>query len=187
MMRWLCRLAAKFLTPRVILDRDGKTPYLSRYYIKGGPRMADGSSPFNPDGSPKKDAIWPDGIGIYLHRFHKSDADGAVHNHPWKWAISLILSGGYWEDYVDDDEDNPTVRTRCLKVFDVNRISHNTFHRVDLRDTECWSLFITGPKVSSWGFRTFYHHNSRVYASRIILPWQYYIKQARKNVNKNVS
>src|SRR3954465_13658675 len=34
-------------------------------------------------------------VAVYLHRFHRSDAD-ELHNHPWPF-ISIILAGGYWE------------------------------------------------------------------------------------------
>ena len=35
------------------------------------------------------------GIGVYLHRFHRPDIDQHLHNHPWRWAASLILNGSY--------------------------------------------------------------------------------------------
>jgi hypothetical protein len=35
-------------------------------------------------------------IGIFLHRFHRSDEDRALHDHPWTF-ISIILWRGYWE------------------------------------------------------------------------------------------
>jgi len=35
----------------------------------------------------------------------------------------------------------------------VNRITSDTFHVVEeLRGPETWSLFIAGPKTSTWGF-----------------------------------
>ncbi|MGN6103684.1 MAG: hypothetical protein ACTHU0_01140, partial [Kofleriaceae bacterium] len=36
-----------------------------------------------------------------LHRFHRPDVDQHLHNHPWKWAVSLILSGSYVEERFD--------------------------------------------------------------------------------------
>ena len=41
------RLAARLSNPRVIYDMTGTSPYLSRYYLLGRPRMADGSDPFD--------------------------------------------------------------------------------------------------------------------------------------------
>jgi hypothetical protein len=87
---------------------------------------------------------------IYLHNILLPDSDLALHNHPWPWAISLILSGAYAEMRFDD-----------LKVYcpgQLNRISANTFHRiVDVHSSKersgAWTLFITsGGKRQPWGF-----------------------------------
>ncbi|MEJ2214959.1 MAG: hypothetical protein P8Y20_13150, partial [Gammaproteobacteria bacterium] len=37
----------------------------------------------------------PGGGGVYIHRFIDSDPDRGLHDHPWKAAVSLILSGSY--------------------------------------------------------------------------------------------
>jgi hypothetical protein len=50
-LRWL---AAKLPPPRVIFDRAGRSPYLSRYYLVGAPKMADGSNPFDATGAPRQ-------------------------------------------------------------------------------------------------------------------------------------
>lgn len=64
------------LLPNVTINVEGK-PYLTRYTLFSVPG--------------KNGAI-------FLHHFHSSDkADGDLHNHPWKWAQSLILKGGYYE------------------------------------------------------------------------------------------
>lgn len=84
--------------PRVIQDGTGEIPYLSRWYLRGRPWMADGSDPFDHFGNPKPEAIWPKGIGVYLHRFHRSDVDRELHSHPWAWSYSIILAGGYIEE-----------------------------------------------------------------------------------------
>lgn len=148
--------------PRVIYDRDGKTPYLSRYYLRGRPWMKDGSDPFNETGNPYPDAIFPDGDRphIYLHRFHRDDNDDALHNHPWAWAFSILLSGGYYEDrrtietirHPREGRSTFRVERREVLPFSFNYIGHDDFHRVDLRSKECWSLFVVGPRASSWSF-----------------------------------
>src|SRR5882672_4036627 len=38
------------------------------------------------------------GIQIYIHRFRASDPEVEVHDHPWAWAISVILLGHYFEE-----------------------------------------------------------------------------------------
>lgn len=37
-------------------------------------------------------------FGIYVHKFHRSDAEFALHDHPWSF-LTLILWGGYVEEF----------------------------------------------------------------------------------------
>lgn len=151
MMRALCRWAASRLAPpRVIYDRDGASPYLSRYYLRARPTMPDGSAPFDANGNLRTGAIdHARRFGIHLHRFHRGDSDFALHSHPWEWSFSIILSGGYFEERRQPDD---TVETRYVGPGSVNVIRGDDFHRVDLADEECWTLFVTGPRVTSWSF-----------------------------------
>ena len=136
-------------SPRVIYDREGRSPYLSRYYVTARPTMRDGSTPFDQNGNPKIGVTWPDERwGLYVHKFHRSDEDGGLHNHPWAWSISFVLAGGYSEERRDGDR----VRRRDVLPFSFNFIGHDDFHRVDLLEKDAWTLFLVGPKVSSWGF-----------------------------------
>lgn len=132
----------EFLPARVI--NDGETPYLERYYL------------FSLLG-------WT----FYLHRFVGSDPDRGLHDHPWRRAFSIILSGWYWE--------NTRMGMRKIRWF--NTLTGDTFHRVvlplkkeRLYSTEqghrryykyvmvnesqpCWSLFFhTSKNVKKWGF-----------------------------------
>src|SRR5689334_601200 len=68
------------LLPHDTIRREGGIPYMTRYYLLGGPRRKAKWFPFN----------------IYLHCFHSSD-DPVPHNHPWKKAFSYILRGEYRE------------------------------------------------------------------------------------------
>jgi hypothetical protein len=111
--------------------------------------MPDGSSPFDRFGNPKKEAIWKDGIGLYVHRFHRGDPnDGTLHDHPFKWMLSFVIAGGYREErrYGND------VRAREIKPFSFNYLTHKDFHRVDLIEHDAWTLFFVGPKTKTWGF-----------------------------------
>lgn len=137
--------------PRVIADREADGPYLSRYYIRGRPYMADGSIPWNRYGDMRPGVFWPKGPGVMLHCFHRSDNALDPHSHPWKWAVSLILSGGYDEERWDPVAGK--IVTRRFLPGSINVLRLDDFHRVDLLAKECWSLFITGPRYSSWGFR----------------------------------
>jgi len=148
-------LAGRLPPPRVIMDRQGGSPYLSRYYLKGRPYMADGSSPTDEMGELREGVIVPPGIGVYLHKFHRGDDDRALHNHPWMWARSLILVGGYVEERRVSfpwDTARYRVARRIVRAGAYNRIDADDFHRVELLEKDCWSLFIAGPKTGSWGF-----------------------------------
>jgi hypothetical protein len=138
-------------SPRVIQDGLGRQAYLSRYYLIPGQRpiMTDGSDPFDKWGNPKEGAIWPNTTwGLYLHHFHRSDVDRELHSHPWNWAISLILAGGY----VEERREGNKVVIRKIRPGNINLIMRDDFHRVDLREYDAWTLFLVGPKKSSWGF-----------------------------------
>jgi len=180
---WLAKIASRF-ERRIIYDRDGKSPYLSRFYLlfrdRGG------------------EATWQDGdrfpLNIFLHHFHRGDDDEALHNHPWRWSVSIILAGGYVEErrvrswatnlspqmsatiamitglLVPFDE----VVKRTFKPGSINVIRANDYHRVDLLDEKhgAWSLFIAGPRTGkSWGFWD--------RASGVFTPWREFIARKR--------
>lgn len=154
MRRLLYWLVTKLPRPRVIFDGEGRTPYLTRHYLFGRPVMPDGSEPFDQFGDMRPGAIFPARSwqkvigGIYLHRFHRSDSDRELHSHPWRWALSLILVGGYREER----RRGLKVVSRDVKAGQFNYIRHSDRHRVDLLAPDGWSLIVVGPKVSSWGF-----------------------------------
>ncbi len=138
--------------PRVITEAD-HTPYLSRWYLLGGDRDDPALSwlPFN----------------VFLHKFHQSDADDELHSHPWTWGLSLILVGGYSEEYRTSENQ---VRRRTLKPGSLNYLKATTFHRVDLLDEDAWTLFIAGPRTpeGSWWFWD--RHTDTT------LPWQVWLR-----------
>lgn len=119
----------------------GGEDYLDRYYV-AGPKPSTGFPP-----GMKLRLPWLPWT-IYLHKFYRGDLDRALHNHPWN-AVSLILVGGYREEYLDGE----TVRSRTLKPGQVNVIRTTRFHRVDLLGSgPTWTLVIHGPRVQKWGF-----------------------------------
>lgn len=98
--------------------------------------------------------------GWYLHFFHRSDYDRALHNHPWVWCKIWVLKGGYTEtrawnlDHVGSKE-----------LMDLRLISRRPgakytllamhYHRTTLHyeDRGSWSLVHAGPKHGRrWGF-----------------------------------
>ncbi len=127
----LFALAAR-LPCRTIMGEAG--PYLSRYTLYD----------------------IPGGGHAFLHYFHRGDADKTLHNHPW-CGESLILSGGYREERrevmaVSGGRDVYCVTERVYLPGDVNVLQPDTFHRVDLLTDGCWTLFLVGARVQSWGF-----------------------------------
>jgi hypothetical protein len=136
---------------RTITGGDGD-PYLERYYLWGW-------APWNPEGS----KLFPWLPGAMLHRFLRGDEDRELHNHPWKWAFSVILTGGYREERMVDGK----ITTYKVMPGSINIIKANDFHRVDLLQDDCWTLFVTGPKAQSWGFL---HRITREFT-----PWRDFI------------
>lgn len=117
----------------------GKEPYLDRYY-------------------PGPDS---DTLGWYLHKFWSGDLGGEVHNHPWSWCLSIILTEGYREiRYLASRSERQgsrfflTDRQDVTHLpFGVNILNSNDMHRVILLSKRpVWTLFIHGPRTSTWGF-----------------------------------
>ena len=87
-------------------------------------------------------------FNIYLHQFLRSDDDRALHDHPW-WNLSVLLKGRYTEH---------TISAGGVNVFKEYGAGDWRFrfakaaHRIELTHGECWTLFITGPRIRSWGF-----------------------------------
>lgn len=141
-MGWFYKLLCKLL-PHVVIENNG-APYLTRWFLTGKPKYEEGES-----GS------------LYLHYFHTSDRDRALHNHPWT-GTSLILKGGYWEErrtfvgMVDGVAQYSPSRAKVCSWLTVNKIGIHDFHCATLLDEKkgAWTLFFTGPRVKDWGFLT---------------------------------
>lgn len=100
------------------IDHDGQ-PYLERYLM--GTVL---------------------GTRVYLHRFVASDPDG-LHDHPFRYALSLILAGRYLEHRWGSQ------RMRRW----ANWLGPDDFHRVELLDErDVWTIFIHTARVRPWGF-----------------------------------
>lgn len=118
-------LIAGLFPDQIIGGRDN--PYLHRWHV----------IPRNPI------------FNIYLHHFLRSDDDRALHDHPWVNA-SILLLGRYTEHTIAAGGIHThTPFAECQVKFRLPRAAH----RVELAPGEtCWTLFITGPRVRSWGF-----------------------------------
>jgi hypothetical protein len=136
-------------TPRVIYGREVDSPYLSRWYIVGSHRES-----IELEGQTDEAAISRRPFSLYLHRFHRSDDDGALHSHPHAWGLSLVLAGGYSEERRVGDK----VVRRLIKPWRLNFLGKDDYHRVDLIEHDAWTLFLVGPRIQSWFF---WDRNSR--------------------------
>lgn len=133
-MAWFLFWLTAKLPCRIISDAD--VPYLERYYL---------CTVF--------------GVRYYLHRFVGSDPARGFHDHPWPWAMSIILTSYYWE----------VRRSGVRRVAWFNWLLGDSFHRVILPrqnvrkwvdgklvtavDVPCWTLFFHRAEyVKPWGF-----------------------------------
>lgn len=94
------------------------------------------------------------GVEVMIHRFVASDPDRGLHDHPWRWAIALLLAGSY-DELIAPRADAPASERfrRRLGRLAVNRLDPRRFHRVLLAPgADAWTLFVTGPRVKVWGF-----------------------------------
>lgn len=116
----------KILNYKVIQREDGQ-PYLTRFYM------------FR--------RWWNWMPSIYIHKFHSSDYDQELHNHPFN-SFSIIIKGSYIEEFRKGDE----VFFRTLYPLNVNIVGKNKFHRIELNSDEVWTIFFSISKNKDWGF-----------------------------------
>jgi len=148
LLRWVQRRLAP---SRVIWDRPGRAPYLTRSYFWSRPKTDDGFPAFDETGQPRPGIVWRQGpIALHLHEIHQSDTEQELHSHPWRWAVSLILSGGYVEERRDNR--TGTVRVRRVRPGQLVFLRAGDYHRLDLIGRPCWSLFLAGPRTTTWWF-----------------------------------
>lgn len=127
------KLADRFAKERFEIGRPGLGPYLTRWTLSG--------TRFNSDES-----------AVFLHHFHRSDGDDALHDHPWPFT-SVILWGGYYEHAVGQDG---IIRRRWYGPGRVLTRPAEFKHRTELLpNRDCWTLIFRGPKVRSWFFHCF--------------------------------
>jgi len=126
--RLLFRLCDR-LPCRIIADAAGV--YLERYYLG---RMF--------------------GWTFYLHRFVAPDPGEALHDHPWPFALSLVLTGGYKEWRGDlASVAAAKVHARWLRPGRINLIRGGDFHRVAaVAPGGAFTLFAHRPHRLAWGF-----------------------------------
>lgn len=130
--------------PHTVIVREEGVPYMTRYYLLGGPR--DANSRYSK--AYFSLAHWFK-WNIFLHCFHSSD-EPVPHNHPWP-GTSIILRGSYLEWRPSG---NGCFDGRTLRPGDVNHLEPETFHWVELMTPKVWTLFFAGQRIQDWGFQT---------------------------------
>lgn len=114
------------LPRRVVYNKDGEV-YLERFYL-----------------------LRTTGLGLVLHRIVRPDLDERLHDHPWKWAFSLVISGAYVEQRLRPDG---KIGVKILRRGCTNTLRATTLHRISqVRSGEVWTLFLHGARVKQWSF-----------------------------------
>jgi hypothetical protein len=85
-------------------------------------------------------------LQLRLHHFHRPDIGPHLHNHPFRWSISLVLTGAYEE-----------LRLRgaasiVRRVRHFNVLTDHDYHMIRRLHGDVWTLFVVGPRVQRWGF-----------------------------------
>ena len=112
-----------------LLRTDGSL-YLARYVLAGVDALEthDPEEPFS----------------AFVHVLHGADGDRHPHNHPWRWAASVILNGGYAE------ERNGVPMTYA--EGDLNVLRPDDYHRITSVLPGTVTLFLCGRETHDWGF-----------------------------------
>lgn len=94
-------------------------------------------------------------FAIYLHKFHRSDDNSSLHDHPWDF-ITIPLSVGYNDCTYRGSSDNngkPTFNRELMRPFIPRFRKATHIHFVELIDNKpCWTLIIRFKYVRWWGF-----------------------------------
>ena len=122
-----------------------------------------------------------DDSDIWVHRFLSCDGDRHLHNHP-RQGLSLVLHGGYTEEYRSADDQPITLRSRrptdmplwmikgmirqdpqCIrKMRNLSTGNHSggvhitpfTWHRISTVKPDTWTLMIVDKnRLPVWFFR----------------------------------
>lgn len=128
-IRALARRAASIMASRApdFVIGEPSRPYMLRWFVIPRNRV------FN----------------IYLHRVLRSDDDRALHDHPWL-NCSILLAGRYVEHSIEAGGIETRRERRAGSVVVRRSVAA---HRLEIPVLhEAVSLFITGPRIRSWGF-----------------------------------
>lgn len=132
----VCTSISKHLSSRLYEFAPGN-PYMGRFYLVQRDKIPEVLQDYIP--------------GVCLNYFFRGDADVELHSHPWRIALSVILTNGYTEE-------RRTARGILRRVFrpgSINIIRSSDYHRVELINPSrgAWTLFFTWDRVQEdWDF-----------------------------------
>lgn len=94
-------------------------------------------------------------FAIYLHKFHRSDDNSSLHDHPWNFITIPI-----WRGYNDctfnggrDKEGNPTFNRQRIYPFTIHYRPATHVHFVELIDNKiAWTIIVRFKYLRWWGF-----------------------------------
>lgn len=86
-------------------------------------------------------------FNVYLHEYWLDDEDRALHDHPW-WSVSLCLKGRLEEVYLR----RGAQCVRAIEAGDIVLRGAKFAHRLVVPEPGTTTLFITGPRLRTWGF-----------------------------------
>lgn len=118
--------------PGRVINGDNGEPYLRRYFLFA---LGPATDPW---------------CVAYLHHFVASDPDRGLHDHPWPWAWSAVLAGGYFEQVLLP---GGRIEVRARLAGAHGGFDGEHCHRVVVPEgRDCWTFFIHGPWRKPWGF-----------------------------------
>lgn len=135
--RWAARTAAKAIAdrdPDELIFTGDDLPYMRRWHVR---------------------RRWLGRFNVYAHEFCRDDVGPHLHDHPWH-SLSVVVSGRY----IEEMEGAPRVREAGDVIFRRATQLHRIRLYRDAREDDPYRLrrvitvFVTGPKIREWGFRT---------------------------------
>lgn len=134
-------LAAARFAPRWTLFHPDGRPYLTRTVVWGCDCLEthDPEAPFS----------------IFIHEIHSADGDRHMHDHPWRWACAMPLSGGYTEDRARNGGPESAAHARFgvrYGVGGINILRPGDYHSITHVEPGTVTLFLAGREAQDWGF-----------------------------------
>ena len=128
---WIDRSLKRLSGKRIYLDGN---PYLTRYYLIG-------------DGTGRR-------FELYLHYIQLKDPYRWLHNHPWRWFLSIVLRGQYTQEVLRPSSNGTRqkIRVRFINLF----LGNDRYHAIhDVPANGVWTLVLVPPKSNGkvrWGY-----------------------------------